>query len=122
MQTVSGEFMRTLVVYTSLDQNLGVHLFLKIRYLQGALENISHSIKDNLLNILLFSPTRHDTERSYKVLLLSSNGKNVPGRGSLQIGLPVRLVAVPGSASEFLHCLGKHHRVTCLALLSYPTQ
>ena len=52
-------------------QYLQAHSFLKIKYFQGALKNTSHSIKyNNFLNILLFSPTRHNTERGYKVLLL----------------------------------------------------
>ena len=76
-------------------QFLQVHSFLKIKYFQGALKNISHSIKDNrFLNILLFSPIRHDTERGYKVLLLSNCGRNVPGKGSLQTGLLVRLLSL----------------------------
>lgn len=76
-------------------QYLQVPLFLKIKYFRGALKNVSCSIKDNnFLNILLLSPTRHDTERGYKVLLLSNSGRNVPRRGSLQTGLPVRILSL----------------------------
>lgn len=75
-------------------QYLWVHSFLKIKCFQGALKHISHFKDNNFLNILLFSPTRHNTERGYKVLLLSNSGRNGPGTGSLQIGLLVRLLSL----------------------------